>query len=137
MFRLGDIETVEQVEIELRNPRTGAPLGVRISLAGPAHPLHQAKVLERSRRMMLAAALEGKEKAMERGLDEAQQARVELAIACVINWRGLANGDGHELPWSPQKAADVLMDKRNHWILEQISDALNDRDRFTKDSANA
>lgn len=135
MFKLGTIQTVDTTELELKHPVTGAGLGAFVSVAGPAHPAHQAKQVERSRRTLLMASLEGKERAIERGLDEAQQARIEMAIACTLGWRGICDATGTELPYSADSVVSVLGDRRNLWIVDQVHDMLSSRDRFIKDSA--
>jgi hypothetical protein len=136
MFKLGTIKTAETAEIELVDPVTNQPLGWFVVIAGPNHPLHQAKMIERQRRTLLAATLEGKEKAMERSFDEAANVRIEMAVSCVIGWRGLIDDKEKEIPCSPERVRAVLLNVDNAWVIDQISDVLHDKTRFIRRSAN-
>jgi len=136
-FELGSIEAVETIEIEIKDPvaeKTGT--GWFVTIAGPNHPVHAAKAIERARKLQLAMVLEGRERVIERSLDDQAQARVEMAISCTVAWRGLMNGQG-ELACDPSNVRKVLADPKQSWVVDQITEVLNDRARFIRRSANA
>jgi len=137
MFKVGSVVVSDTADVEMRDPETGAPLGWVVTVAGPEHPLHSTKILERQRKLRVSMTLESREKVIERALDEESQNRLDLVCTCVIAWRGLVDGNGAEILCNPQEVRVLFGAKGHSWMVDQIAEALADKARFLMRSASS
>ena len=129
MYQIGSIVEVESAEFELRHPKTGAPLGVVFTLAGPSHA---SRVALQSARVKRAQAVFAKEGRVDLpSFEEQQDQRIEDAVTGVIGWRGVA------VEYSQAAARKWFSDPREAWVVRQVVEAMADQARFISDSANA
>jgi len=131
-FKLSDIQDQHDAPVELVHPTTRAPLGARITLAGPEHPKRRGILAERARRIRRRLEKSGKLKLDDPEVEE--QERIELLAACTLGWDGLLGDDDKPLPFS--EAAAVELYRGCGWIRGQMEAAFDDRELFIKDSSS-
>jgi len=128
-FKLGDIHDLQSAEIELLHPRTKAPLGAFVTMAGPEHPHRRALALKHAKRLREAFARTGKFR-----LDDEDDAGndLEVLVAVTLGWR---------IEGAPAFSAEacraLYADPQQQWIVRQVRGVLEDMDRFIGDSATS
>jgi len=125
--------------VELEHPATGEPLRdpetkkpITVTLRGKDSPAVQAvankqwdRRQERIRRQKSHSSA---------AVVEADS--VEVLVAATISWSGIAL-DGEVLECTPENAYKVYSDDRFPWLVEQLSRALGDRERFFSQASRA
>lgn len=127
MYKIDSIIELETAEYELRNPKTGAGLGVHFTLAGPGH--EKAVALQSSRTARAQATFKKTGSFELLSYEEQQAQRVETVTARVLGWRGA------EVEFSRDAARAWFSDPKQRWVVNQISEALDETARFISDSA--
>ena len=122
----GDVEDLEEADLELIRPGETAPCGIVIRLAGPTHPKRRAWLLARSRKLRAVMEKAGKVKLPDPVEDEAED--VELLVTCTLGWRGAATA------YSPDAARALYSNHRTAWVRDAVKTALEERERFTSRS---
>jgi hypothetical protein len=123
-FDLADFEDVETADVRIKNPKTGAPSQMVVTLAGPEHPDRKRIVWNRQRRARAAMVKTGKLPMNDPEDDD--QDELELLLACTLGWVGFP------LPFNRDNARAAFTDPKRRWLREQVSTALNERELFTK-----
>lgn len=116
---------------ELKLP-TGAPSGAKLTVIGEmsktVKDYSRKKFAEWQQRQAIAKR-KGKE-AEELSLEEAEELSIESALVRLIGWEGITE-NGKEIPFSKEKAAQVLRD--HPWIrdaiMQESADVTNFRPR--------
>ena len=106
---------------EVLDPFDKTPSGWVIELATAAHGTAQFKV-----RQILDSM--GRRKAPA-SMEQTEQDGVALIAARVLGWHGLVDGNGAEIPYTPEMAVQVLTGAKAFWLRNQITEALGDTDR--------
>ena len=108
---------------------TGASTSWVITLAGPEHPERKRRLFARQRRMRALLAKTGKLPTSDPEDDDAEQ--LDDLVACTLGWEGAA------VPYSPQAARTLYADTKRRWLRDQVSAALDERELFTRSSAQS
>jgi hypothetical protein len=65
--------------------------------------------------------------------EEQMKERLDKTITCLNGWRNFGF-EGQDLPFSADKAREILSNPKFSWILEQIESYMSDRENFIKGS---
>ena len=107
------------IEIEIKHPRTGEPLGWFVKIASAESPRAQKAVKQALRRA-------GKKNAAEAEMMIGEA----LARAIILDWRN-AEMNGEPFEFNEDNLKTVL---QWPWFVEQVGEAAADRDLFFGDS---
>ena len=129
VFSFSDFEDVESAEVRIKDPTTGAPTPMVIVLAGPEHPDRKRLLFARQRRMRAQLSKTGKVQLADPEEDEAEE--LDNLLACTLGWRGA------QVAYSRDAARTLYTDSRRRWLRDQVQAALQERELFTRRSANA
>lgn len=121
------VEDVPTGELRIKDPLTGAPTAMVITLAGPEHPDRKRRLFVRQRRLRAAMAKTGKLPVSDPEDDEADL--VDELTASTLGWTGSAQ------PFSPEAARRLYSDPKRRWLCAQVREALDERELFTQASA--
>jgi hypothetical protein len=133
MYNLNKISDAPSADVEIKDPETGAPLGVFFTMAGPEHP--KRKAIEFARQRKIRAALQKTGKIELNDPEDDEQATADTLVACTLGWRGYSNDAGAEVTFTPQAASTLFNDDTKGWLRHQLVTAMNERERFIKRSA--
>jgi hypothetical protein len=133
MYDLNKISDAPSADVEIKDPETGAPLGVFFTMAGPEHP--KRKAIEFARQRKIRASLQKTGKIELNDPEDDEQAASDMLVACTLGWRGRCDASGAEIPYSPQAASTLFNDDSKGWLRHQLVTAMNERERFIKRSA--
>ncbi len=128
------IKSVTSALVEVKD-ETGAPSGVFFELAGPTHPKRKAIMLAQQRRLQQQLIKTGKMQ-LDDPAEQEQQTRENLA-AFTLGWRGLTQPDGSPLPYSPEAARSLYENDEYAWLVDQLTAALTEKERFMRRSATS
>lgn len=133
-FNLKRIADAPSATVEIKDPETGAPLGVSFILAGPEHPKRKQIEFDRQRRLRAVMNKTGK---IELGdpEDDDQEARQTLAT-CILGWNGYEDDNG-PVAYTADAAKALANDPDLGWLRVQLNAALAERERFIKRSVLA
>ena len=130
-FDIGDIEDVIEAEYTLRDPVTNSPTGIVFKLGGPEHRPRKRLMNDRLRRMAAQASKTGRVPVPDP--TEADEIEVDLLVASTIGWSGLVL-NGKAIEYSPEAARQLYTDPKRRWLRNQVKEALDDRELFTRRS---
>lgn len=123
-----DISTIVAIErtIDILHPKTGAQIGLRITLRPDSHP----KVREASRRAM-NDRIAGRGKITAEKLEAN---RLDLIGSAVESWQwiGDATFEGEKPEATPDNVRKVL--KKLPWLRDQIDKELGETEEFFRDA---
>ena len=108
------------VEIRL----DGEPIGLEIKIRGRFSEVYE-KISRDAQRRAAAEFKRTKEFSLP-DPDDQEAKKLEVAVACTIDWRGDAGQDAY----SPEAARELY--KQHPWILEQVDRAIAEDARFLK-----
>lgn len=126
-FDLFAFEDTPTGEHHVRHPLTGVPTGMVVQLAGPEHPARKALLHARQRKMRAALSKTGKMPVLDPEADELDE--VERLVVCTLGWSG-----GKEA-YSADTARAIYSDPKRRWFRDQVAEALEERELFTRASA--
>lgn len=126
-FRLDEYEDVATADVRIKNPKTGAPTSMVVTLAGPEHPDRKRIQFAKSRRLRAELSKTGKLPVTDPEEDEAEE--TDMLVSCTIGWTGA------DPAFSKQAARAVYTDPKRRWLRDQVLAALNERELFTRASA--
>jgi hypothetical protein len=124
---LDAFEDVDRADVRIKDPTTGAPTAMVITLAGPEHPDRKRLVFARQRRLRAVLAKTGKLQVSDPEDDAADQ--LDMLVACTLGWAGAS------VPFSRDAARKLYGDARRGWLRDQVQAALDERELFTRSSA--
>lgn len=128
-FNLRNIKTIDAFELSIKDT-DGAPTGVTFTLAGPTHPVRRAAEQARARALINEANKNGKVKLPDPA--EAEARRPKDAAALTLGWAGYEADDGTPVPFSTAAAEALYADPEMQWLLDQVEEALGNKQLFTK-----
>jgi hypothetical protein len=126
-FDFGAFEDITSADVRIKDPMTGAPTAMVVTLAGPEHPDRKRITFAKQRRLRASMAKTGKLTIGDPEDDDADE--VELLVACTLGWQGAA------VPYSRDEARKLYNDTRRRWLRDQLQAALQERELFTRGSA--
>lgn len=121
--------------VTIKDPETGAPTALVIELAGPEHPHRKRDTFNKQRRMRHDLAKSGKVQFDDPEEEDAENA--DRLATYTLGWRGMVNDAGQAVPFSREAALAVYRDPELRWLRDQVSVALDERERFIKRSATS
>ena len=134
MTNLRSIQSTPTAQVEIKD-ETGAPTGVFFELAGPTHPKRKAVQFAMARRAQSRFQKAGKFE-LDDPQEQAAQAVDNLA-AFTLGWSGYTDDVGKDIPFSPAAAQALYEDDTMAWLVDQLTAALGEKERFMKRSAAA
>jgi hypothetical protein len=124
VFDFTAFEDTTTAEVRIKNPSTGAPTPMVVTLAGPEHPDRKRIIFAKQRRMRAVLAKTGQVKMGDPEEDEAEE--LDLLIACTLGWQGAP------VAYSPKAARELYSDPKRRWLRDQVQTALQERELFTR-----
>ena len=134
MFDIDQYEDAPTADITLKNPKTGAPLDITMTLAGPEHPVRKQLAFDTQRRLRANWQKTGKLQMQDPVEDE--QDETDMLVASTLGWSGIARR-GQPLAFSAAAARELYTDPQRRWLRTQVLAALNEREAFIKRSETA
>lgn len=132
-FDLDDFEDLQTATVVLKNPVTGEPTSSTIEIVGPEHPTRQGIVMARARRIRAEFQKTGKVPVSDPVEDV--EADTDLLVSSVTGWN-LTQG-GKPLEFSAAAARALFTDPRKQWVRVQVRKALDEAERFIRNSSKA
>ena len=127
-YNLKQIKDAPTADIEIKDPETGAGLGVFFTMAGPEHPTTRALEMARQRRMREGIKKTGQ---LEFGDPEEDEADAREALSMrTLGWRGYVDAGGQDVAFSAAAARSLMADADLGWLRVQLQAAVNERKRF-------
>jgi hypothetical protein len=123
-FDLDAYEDVTSAPVRIKDPTTGAPTPMVVTLAGPEHPDRKRITFARQRRMRAELAKTGRVPVTQPEDDEADE--LDTLVACTLGWAGAS------VEYSPAEARKLYSDPKRRWLRDQVSAALQERELFTR-----
>lgn len=126
VFNIEGYEDVTSAELRIKNPATGAPTPMVITLAGPEHADRKRIQFAKQRRLRVELSRTGKLPVTAPEDDDADE--LELLVVSTLGWVGAS------VPYSKDAARALYADPKRRWLRDQVSVALNERELFTRAS---
>ncbi len=127
MSNLRSIKSVLSATVEIKD-ENGAPTGVFFESAGPTHPKRKSILLANQRRLQHQLQKTGKV-TLDDPAEQEMQARDNL-VSFTLGWSGFTDEKGKEVPFSPETARELYESDDYSWLVEQLNNALNEKERF-------
>lgn len=127
VFDFTAFEDTDRADVRIKDPTTGAPTAMVVTLAGPEHADRKRITFARQRRMRAALAKTGKLQVGDPEDDEADE--LDLLVICTLGWTGAP------VVFSTAEAKRLYADPKRRWLRDQVQAALNERELFTRSSA--
>ncbi len=127
MSNLRSIKSVLSATVEIKD-ENGAPTGVFFEIAGPTHPKRKSILLANQRRLQHQLQKTGKV-TLDDPAEQEMQARDKL-VSFTLGWSGFTDEKGKEVPFSPETARELYESDDYSWLVEQLNNALNEKERF-------
>lgn len=125
----------EGYELQLKDPRTEAPLDITITVLGADSDAYQETLRDLLRRRQREANKSRRVKLLLTP-DEQEQDATELLVSVTRSWKNLEI-DGKGLDCTPANARMLYSSRRWRWIREQVDAAIADRSNFLSSAAKA
>lgn len=126
-FDFTSVEDVTTGTVRIKDPTTGAPTSMVITLAGPEHPERKRRLFNRQRKMRHQLAKTGRLPMTDPEDDEADE--IDDLVAFTLGW------DGAHMPYDRDAARALYSDPKRAWLRAQVKAALDEREAFTRRSA--
>ncbi|MBK9427217.1 MAG: hypothetical protein IPN63_07485 [Gammaproteobacteria bacterium] len=133
-FDIDNFADIASADFEVRDPRTNAPTGIIIQIAGPEHPARKKMDHARQRKMRKELARTGKLQLADPAEDEEDQ--VEYLATCILGWNRMTKG-GRDIPYTAQAARDLMADPKRRWLRDQIKAGVEERETFIEGSGQS
>ena len=127
MSNLRIIKSVLSAKVEIKDENS-APTGVYFEIAGPTHPKRKSILLANQRRLQHQLQKTGKV-TLDDPAEQEMQARDNL-VSFTLGWSGFTDEKGKEVPFSPETARELYENDEYSWLVEQLNNALNEKERF-------
>jgi hypothetical protein len=134
MFDINSVSDSQSAEVEIKHPVTGANVGATVTLAGPEHP--KRKQIKFARQRAARKALNKTGKVLLSDPEDDEQDNLEDLAACTLGWTGFSE-DGKPMEFTPAAALKLYQQEKSQWLVSQLMNALNERERFIASSATA
>lgn len=129
VFDFTAFEDTPTAELRIKNPSTGAPTPMLVTLAGPEHPDRKRITFARQRRLRAALSKTGKLQVNDPEDDEAEE--LDTLVACTLGWQGAP------VAYSAAECRRLYGDPKRRWLRDQVQAALQERELFTRSSVPA
>lgn len=115
------------VEVEIKHPATGAPLGITFNIV--------RRHSKAGRNIALQTCRENTKDKEESEESYAERLGELIVCDCVVGWHSDEDEasipvDGEKLEFSQENVRKVLLDPQYYWILEQVHAAVSSFDVF-------
>ena len=107
----------------------GEPTGIVLKVVGQ----DSKQVREVTKRFALI--MDEQKPTLER-MNQVEQRASEIVAACIVGWTGLEDEDGNPLPYSPDKALELVSKPELAFISEQVVRYAADRQNFFRRGDN-
>ena len=138
LFNPFDFEDVDSVDIAIRNPIGGELTGASVTLMGPVHPRRREidfAIARRASKRLVEAMTKGRNAIDQSDPEEEDQQQTDRLAKYTLGWSGLAGEDGKPLDFSVAAARKLYSTPKLRWLRDQLKEAADDRERFTRRSA--
>ena len=138
MFNPFEFEDVDSVEVAIRNPISGDPTGATVTLMGPVHPRRREidfAIARRASKRLVEAMTKGRNAIDQSDPEEEDEQVTDRLAKYTLGWAGLAGEDGKPLEFSIAAARKLYGTPKLRWLRDQVKEAADDRERFTRRSA--
>jgi len=126
-FCIDDFNDVITCELVLKNPKTGQPTDIVLTLAGPEHPLRKKRQFERIRRMRKEMQRVGKLTLADPA--EEEQDEGEFLADCILGWNKMPTRNG-DVAYSKDAALNLMNDSERRWLRDQVKSGVEEREAF-------
>jgi hypothetical protein len=133
-FCIDDFTDVTTTEYVLKNPKTGQPTDIVLTLAGPEHPLRKKRQFERIRRMRKEMQRVGKLTLADPA--EEEQDEGEFLADCILGWNKMPTKSG-DVAYSKEAATKLMGDSERRWLRDQVKQAAEEREAFIASCAGS
>lgn len=133
MSNLRIIKSVLSAKVEIKD-ENGAPTGVFFELVGPTHPKRKSILLANQRRLQHQLQKTGKV-TLDDPAEQELQARDNL-VSFTLGWSGFTDEKGKEVTFSPEAARELYENDEYSWLVDQLNNALGEKERFMQRSAS-
>lgn len=134
-FNLASRKQLKTATLNVVDPSTRQETGWAIIFAGPGHPntikfKHDtiSKILRDNRAGV---------KAPEKTVDQFESEGVDNIVNRILEWTGLVDDKGDDVPFSADAAGAILADPDYTWVANACSRFINDDASFMPGSATA
>ncbi len=110
-------------ELELSDPVTGKPTGIKLRIAGPDSATQNRAKLVLADSMAMVAGPDGRVSAEQR-----ERLRIECLAACVLGWE--IQEDDEQVPFSQANVVRLLA--ASNWVQAQVDSFASDRAAFRR-----
>lgn len=130
LFDFDDVQVIESADLRIKDPtRNNAPTSIVIKLASPIHPDRKRVEMAQQRRMLAAMQKTGKLQLDDP--EEREAAEVDKLVASTLGWTGART------PYSREAAKKLYADPARMYVRQQVREALDDMELFTRSSARS
>lgn len=133
-FCIDDFKDVTTTELTLKNPKTGQPTDIVLTLAGPEHPLRKKRQFERIRRMRKEMQRVGKLTLADPA--EEEQDEGEFLADCILGWNKMPARAGN-IEFSKDAALQLMNDSEKRWLRDQVKAGVEEREAFIASCAGS
>jgi len=133
-FCIDDFNDVITCELVLKNPKTGQPTDIVLTLAGPEHPLRKKRQFERIRRMRKEMQRVGKLTLADPA--EEEQDEGEFLADCILGWNKMPTRNG-DVAYSKGAALNLMNDSERRWLRDQVKSGVEEREAFIASCAGS
>lgn len=123
-FDVTAYEDVTSADVRIKDPTTGAPTAMVVTLAGPEHADRKRIAFARQRRMRAVLSKTGKVPVSDPEDDEADE--LDTLVSCTLGWVGSS------VAYSRDEARKLYSDPKRRWLRDQVAAALQERELFTR-----
>lgn len=117
-------EDVTSADVRIKDPTTGAPTPMVVTLAGPEHAERKRLTFARQRRLRAGLAKTGKVPISDPEEDDAEE--LDTLVTCTLGWTGAS------VAYSAAEARRLYGDPKRRWLRDQVAAALQERELFTR-----
>jgi hypothetical protein len=140
---LSDLDAGDEGELLIRHPKTLEPTGWIWTFYGPGHPVTislsnrvAGAALKKAAARRQAQVNGRKWKEDKENLDQLRAENVDNIVARTKGFTP-TRLNGELIEYSPDAAKRLLLERKRGWLLEQISDYLQDEANFVQPSATS
>lgn len=130
---LADFEDVQEGVLTILHPKTKAPTGNTVQLAGMEHPARKRIDMARTRKMRTEFAATGKMPVTD-PVEEYEE-QTDYLVSATLGWSLIFNGEA--LVFTADNARQIYTDPKRQWFRQQVMAGLQKTELFIGSSAKA
>jgi len=142
-FDIASLDSLDEAEMNVKHPTTGADTGWVWTFYGPGHPVTvalsarlQKENLQEARAIQQAQVNNKKWKPDDKTADQILKTNVTNIVERLKSFTPVKLG-GETFEFSKENAIKLLLDRRKGWLLLQVSEYLREDASFTPPSATS